>query len=122
MGVLVRDGDHATVRWVGCDVLRRLCFLLGMQTMVQALDVPARNTGFSSIAEMQDFSTVSQAHHTSTFSKTHKKNPQTLDWTDQQMRQGGVPTKHLHSSIAAQKFAHPKYATLPVCQMLKVDF
>jgi hypothetical protein len=68
---------------------------------------------FSSMAEMQDFSTVEGAHQaksSSTSSITRRKQPQSLDWTDQQDRQGGVPTKHLHDSPSS-KFAHPRYAT-----------
>ena len=76
---------------------------------------------FSALAQVQRFSAISSAatgprdvvsssekKGTNGHSVTHKT-PQTLDWTDQQQRQDGIPTKHLHNS-AEQEFAHPKYS------------
>jgi hypothetical protein len=96
-----------------------LC-LLGLMGRVSTHN-PTDLAQFSALAEVQRFSAISSAaaaardvvsssekKGTSGHSVT-QKNPQTLDWTDQQQRQDGIPTKHLLNS-AEQEFAHPKYS------------
>lgn len=90
--------------------------MAGAQTAVNPRGLAAEGQDpahqFSSLAEMKDFSTVEGEHEassSSTSSVSRRKDPQTLDWTDQQVRQGGVPTKFFRNATTSQ-FAHPRYA------------